>query len=130
MIAGAELGCHSCTVSAEMLKELAATPYDAEIDPGKHQRKSVPECFYGKLPEPSSRLQPLLTSDPLSQSMDSFKRASLDIDYLVDGARELVKALESDHAGKNRLDDAISMFITAEMASKSLIESIIQQPSL
>lgn len=112
-----------------MIKELAETPYEAEIDPGKYQGKPALKDFYGQLPEPA-RLQPLLMSDPLAQSKDSWKRAFLDIDYLADGARELVNALDGDPAGKNRLDDAISMFIAAETASKSLIESVIQQPTL
>lgn len=113
-----------------MLTELEETPYEAEIDhPRQHHSKPEIKDFYGQL-ESAPRLQALLLSDPLKKSTESFKPASLDIDYLADGARELIKALDTDPAGKNRLDDAISMFITAELASKSLIESVIQQPAL
>lgn len=113
-----------------MLQELAETPYEPDIDLGNHQIKPAPLRFYEKLQEPSLRLQQLLTSDPLARSKGSFKPASLEIDYLADEARELVKALDADPAGKNRLNDAISMFIHAEMESKSLIESVLQQPAL
>ncbi|KAK6380874.1 hypothetical protein LTS17_005075 [Exophiala oligosperma] len=107
-----------------MLKELADTPYEAEIDPGKNQPKPTEKGFYGQLQDPSPRLQPLLTSDPLAQSKDSWKPASLDVDYLANQASELIKALDNDPA------DAIAMFVKAEMESKALIESATQQAAL
>ena len=128
--AAAELGCHSVTLSPDLLKELANTRYDGSLDLGSHRAKLEPNAFYSQLPTTSTRLQPLLCMDPLKKSTDLFEPVRTEVDYLANDATELVKALDSDPEGKQRLEDAIAMFLQAENASKNLIESLINQSLL
>lgn len=122
--AAAELGCHSATLSPELLDELATTKYDSRLDLGSRRSKPQPEAFYSQLPPVSPRLQPLLMTDPLRKPTVHFEPVRIDIDYLANDAVGLVKALDSDPEGKRRLEDAIAMFVQAENASKKLIESL------
>lgn len=128
--AAAELGCHSVTLSPQLLEELSKTPYDRGQDLGSHHAKPQPTAFYSQLPATSTRLQPLLQTDPLKKSNDIFEPVKIEVDYLANNAAELVRALDSDPAGKRRLDDALAMFIQAEQASKTLIESLISSNHL
>ena len=130
VIAAPELGCHSVTVSASMIQELADTRYDSRLDIGKHRTKPTDADFYASLPEPSERLQPLLASDPLRDTTTPFQPVDIAVDYLDNNAAMLVEALERDPAGQQRLEDAIALFIRAEQASKALIESITPRSAL
>lgn len=122
MIATAELGCHSATLSPKTIDELAATPYNKEMDFGEAMPK-VANPYEGTIPLPK-RLMPLLSSDPLTQG--DFHPARTDIDYLPNNGAVLEEAMARDPAGSNRLRDAIAMFVRAEAASKELIEDTIR----
>ncbi|KPI40124.1 Transaldolase [Cyphellophora attinorum] len=128
VIAASELGCHSVTVSAAMMRELADTNYSRELDRGQHRSKSTPDRFYDSLPQPSERLRTLLASDPLTSRPGQFEQAEIDVDYLANNAAALSAALHRDTAGRRRLEDAINMFIKAEAASQQLIESTVLDP--
>lgn len=123
--AAAELGCHSATLSPQLLEELANTKYDSSLDLGSHHAKPKSDAIYTQPPTSSTRLCPLLLTDPLKKSADRFEPVKIEVDYLANDAGELVKALESDLEGKQRLEDAIAMFVQAEEASRTLIESLI-----
>jgi transaldolase len=125
VIAASELGCHSVTVSAAMMRELADTRYSRALDRGQHRPKSGPDCFYDSLSQPSERLRTLLASDPLTSKFGRFEQADIDVDYLANDAAALTAALEKDAAGRRRLEDAINMFVKAEAASQQLIESSV-----
>ncbi|KAK5051036.1 hypothetical protein LTR84_003595 [Exophiala bonariae] len=120
-IASAELGCHSATMSTAVIDELAATPYDKSLDFGEPVPKAeVPDRSIRTTPV---RLQALLSSDSLQEA--PFVRASIEIDYLANGGANLIAAMGKDPVGLGRLQDAISLFVRAENASKQLIESLM-----
>ena len=123
VIAAAELGCHSVTLSPTTLKELSSIKYNPCKDRGiEHLKTEIVNQNATAAPE---RLQHLLNTDPLASK--PFVPARTDIDYLSDGGAELEKALLGDPVGSSRLQDAITMFIGAEAASKSLIEEFMSQ---
>lgn len=128
VIATAELGCHSATMSPTMLETLAQTSYDSASDPGEARHKS---------PDPykdqsliASRLRPLLEADPLKSASSPFALPSTTVDYLADNGSVLEAVLQKDPAGLNRLMDAIAMFIKAEDGSKAQIEAVMRPSSL
>ena len=121
VIAAAELGCHSVTLSPTRLDELSNTNYDLSMDRGVEVLKA--EIANQDDMATPKRLQHLLSTDPLVPHQ--FVPARIDIDYLTDGGAELEKVLLNDPAGSNRLRDAIAMFVRAEAASKLLIEDVL-----
>jgi hypothetical protein len=108
-----------------LLQELVDTKYDSSLDLGDHQSKPPASNFYPSLPAPSGRLRPLLASDPLGDAKVPFQAVDITVDYLDRNAVALEQALKRDSVAKQRLDDAIAMFVRAEEASKVLIESSI-----
>jgi transaldolase len=95
------------------------------MDPGRAVPKL--EDPYRDVSTPN-RLRNLLMADPLAAK--NFSPSRTDIDYLANEGAELVKALEADPAAKSRLQDAIALFLKAEVTSKALIEGEIQRSVL
>jgi transaldolase len=126
VIAAAELGCHSVTLSPTILNELSNTNYDTSLDPGVEVLKS--EIVNRNATAAPKRLQHLLSTDPLASA--NFVPARTDVDYLSNDGAELERALLKDPVGKNRLRDAIALFVRAEAASKLLIEGVLSHGTL
>jgi transaldolase len=126
VIAAAELGCHSVTLSPTILDELSNTNYDTSLDPGVEVLKS--EIVNRNATAAPKRLQHLLSTDPLASP--NFVPARTDVDYLSNGGAELERALLKDPPGNNRLRDAIALFVRAEAASKLLIEGVLSHGTL
>lgn len=117
VIATAELGCHSATISPRVIDELARTPYDASKDTsGEKTRQKSSRNITDPIPE---RLLHLLAADPLATG--DFIAARIDIDYLADNGAELEAALGHDPVGRSRLKDALAWFERAENSSKAFI---------
>jgi hypothetical protein len=108
-------------MSTAVIDELAATPYDKSLDFGEPVPKA--EVVDRSIRTTPVRLQALLSSDSLREG--SFVRASIEVDYLANGGANLIAAMEKDPVGLGRLQDAISLFVRAENASKQLIESLM-----
>ncbi|PVH71905.1 aldolase [Cadophora sp. DSE1049] len=126
VIAAAELGCYSATLSPTTLDELSQAMYDRSMNLGTKVLKSdLVNMISNQVPE---RLRDLLKTDPLIPG--GFRPARTDIDYLANNGAELEKAILSDAACKVRLNDAIAMFMRAETASKTLIEGVLQRSAL
>ena len=128
VVATAELGCHSATMSPTMLETLAQTPYDSTLDPGQARHKSREPYKDDGLT--ATRLRPLLESDPLKPTSGPFALPSTTVDYLADNGAVLEAALQKDPAGLGRLNDAIAMFVKAEDTSKAQIEAVMRPSSL
>ncbi|KAF3765373.1 aldolase [Cryphonectria parasitica EP155] len=127
VLAAAEFGCHSATISPKLLDELAtltydgATPHAVGIVPKPHP--SV-EYYQSAGPTPV-RLQKLATIDPLAAAEWDGQLASTKVDYLADGGAALHKAIEDDAITKTRLAAALETFTEAENKSKQKIEAVL-----
>ncbi|KAL1962108.1 hypothetical protein VTN77DRAFT_575 [Rasamsonia byssochlamydoides] len=125
-MAAGEMGCHSATVSHQVLTELAKLPYDASKQPGEGVAKPVPPLHQNAVPTPE-RLKKLLEIDPLATADWDGKLASTEIDYLADNGAELEKAIQADPITSARLKDALELFIAAEEKSRAKIEEAFKQ---
>ncbi|KAJ3557846.1 hypothetical protein NPX13_g9843 [Xylaria arbuscula] len=128
VMAAAEFGCHSATISHTLLDQLAKLEYNVSEQQGTGTPK--PEHPY-KSPGPTPvRLANLLTTDPLTDNWDG-KLASTSIDYLANGGAELEKAIQSDPVTVKRLAYALELFIgddeTGETSSKKKCEEVMAE---
>ncbi|KAL2068435.1 hypothetical protein VTL71DRAFT_16533 [Oculimacula yallundae] len=128
VIATAEFGCHSATVSPTMFDELSSTSYDKSLDIGAVTLKAKREGSRASAVSTPTRLQHLLQSDPLTGN--GFTQVSTKVDYLASNGAALEMALSADPAGSTRLNDAIALFISAENASKEHIEGLMSSSVL
>ena len=127
-MAAAEMGCDSATISFQVLTELQSRTYDASKQPhgGKGERPK-PKHPYADAPKLSDRLAPLLKVDPLAAKPDEFdgKLADEKTDWLANSGEKLKEAIESDPAAKQRFEDAMELFTTAQNQSQALIEETV-----
>ena len=124
-MAAGELGCHSATISHQVLNQLAKLPYDASKQPGEGTLKQI-HPYQIAAPTPA-RLARLSRVDPLSGADWDGKMASTEVDYLANQGSELEKAIDADLATKERLRDALELFIGAEKKSQVKIEEAMLQ---
>ncbi|KJX99026.1 transaldolase like protein [Zymoseptoria brevis] len=115
-MAAGEHGCHSATISPEVLDELAGLQYDGSKQPGEGRPK--PAHMYANY-QTSDRLKDVSKVDPLAPGA---KIASTEIDYLANNGEELRKAIEADPVTTKRLKDALELFTGGLMESKAKIE--------
>ena len=120
-MAAGEHGCHSATISPQVLDELAGLQYDGSKQPGEGKPK--PAHPYAEYCTPA-RLRDVSKVDPLSKGKASL---STDIDYLANGGAELQKAIEADPVTTQRLKDALELFTGGLLESKAKIEAQFQQ---
>ncbi|PPJ59557.1 hypothetical protein CBER1_09799 [Cercospora berteroae] len=121
-MAAGEHGCHSATISPEVLNELASLSYDESKQPGVGKPKAAHAYAGWSTPE---RLRSVSKSDPLSiKGLPS--SASTETDYLANDGEELQKAILGDPVTKQRLDDALALFTGGLMESKAKIEQAFQ----
>ncbi|KAJ5098126.1 hypothetical protein N7532_005127 [Penicillium argentinense] len=123
-MAAGELGCHSATISHQVLTELANLPYDASKQPGLGVNKPA-HPYKSAAPTPE-RLKKLAQIDPLIGPNWDGRLSRTDIDYLANGGAELDKANEADPETKRRLREALTLFIGAEKRSQAKIEEAMK----
>ena len=124
-MAAGEMGCHSATISPQVLTELSKLHYDGSKQPSEGVPKPAhPYLNAGPTP---ARLQRLARVDPLAAADWDGKLASTDVDYLANNGAELEKAIQADPITRARLQDALELFIGGEMKSKAKIEDAMKQ---
>lgn len=126
VLAAAEFGCHSATVSPKLLDELATLKYDGTKQPGEGAPKPDPGVEYYQHAGPTpTRLQKLTSIDPLAAADWDGQLASTQEDYLANRGIALDSAIDKDPIAKTRLKYALEMFTEAENKSKKKIEDIL-----
>jgi transaldolase len=118
-MAAGEHGCHSATISPQVLDELASLSYDGSKQPGEGKPKPANIYAGYKTPE---RLAKVSKVDPLVAAGIDAKLASTDIDYLANNGEELDKAIKADPVTAQRLKDALELFTGGLLESKAKIE--------
>ncbi|KAG9603132.1 aldolase, partial [Aureobasidium melanogenum] len=123
-MAAGEHGCHSATISPQVLDELSKLTYDGSKQPGEGKPK--PAHMYAGYKTPD-RLAEVSRIDPLAAASIDAKIASTDVDYLANNGEELQKAIKDDPVTSQRLDDALKLFTSGLMESKAKIEEWFEQ---
>jgi transaldolase len=123
-MAAGEHGCHSATISPQVLDELASLQYDGSKQPGEGKPKPANVYAGYKTPE---RLLKVSQVDPLTAANVDAKLASTDIDYLANNGAELEKAIKADPVTTQRLKDALELFTGGLLESKAKIEKAFQE---
>lgn len=118
-MAAGEHGCHSATISPQVLDELAGLQYDGTKQPGEGKPKPANVYAGYKTPE---RLVKVSKVDPLAAAEVDSKLASTDVDYLASNGAELDKAIAADPIATQRLKDALELFTGGLLESKAKIE--------
>lgn len=133
-MAAAEFGCHSATISAKLLDELATLPYDDESSSvsaqGPNDNGVVPKPapgveFYHSLRQTPTRLQELAKIDPLAAADWDGQLASTEVDYLANEGAALRRAIDKDPIAQTRLEYALEIFSDAESKSRGRIEDVL-----
>lgn len=125
-MAAAEFGCHSATLSINLLDELAKLEYDGTKQVGQGTPKPDPGVEYYQSAGPTpERLQKLATIDPLAAADWDVQLASSEVDYLANGGVALDNAIDVDPITKTRLASAIEAFTEAENKSRKKIEDAL-----
>ncbi len=130
VMASAEMGCHSVTLSPQLLEELSSLPYDPTDEAPK---RALPHVGPGRLLHAyrdatvlTERFLPLSLIDPLD---DDNKPADIDAaiktDYLASNGKALDEAIAADKQAARRLRVALETFIAAEERSKEKIEKVL-----
>ncbi|GAM43869.1 hypothetical protein TCE0_060r19032 [Talaromyces pinophilus] len=114
VMAAAEFGCHSATVSKELLEKLAQMPYNASDAAGQGPPK-VAHVYRDSGPLPA-RLQNLLLLAPTEL---------LNLDYLANNGSQLQLCIAADPLAQERLNDALDLFKGAEARSRVKIEALM-----
>lgn len=122
-MAAGEHGCHSATISPQVLDELASLKYDGSKQPGAGKPKPAPSGLYDSYATPE-RLRKVSKVDPLWAAEADWKLASTDVDYLANNGEELQRAIEADPVTKQRLEDALKLFTGGLLESKAKIEKV------
>lgn len=123
VMAAAEFGCHSATVSPKLVDELARLEYDGSRQPGEGVPKPAPgvEHYYRAAGPAPARLQARLSA----AGGGGEAAASTGVDYLAGGGAELHKTFETDEVTRTQLAAALEMFTEAENKSKAKIEAVL-----
>ncbi|KAG9496401.1 hypothetical protein J7337_012989 [Fusarium musae] len=128
VLASAELGCHSATISQDLLGELK-TLAPGEISlPVTPRVAAMKSPYSDDVPIPSPRLSELLTRDLHEEKECSMKGLTLDL--LADGGKELEQALVKDSEAARMVKEALEMFIYCEKETKKLIKGTAVVASL
>lgn len=123
-MAAGEHGCHSATISPQVLDELAGLQYDASKQPGEGKPKPANVYADYKTPE---RLIKVSQIDPLAAASIDGKLASTSVDYLANNGAELDKAIKADPVTSARLKDALELFTGGLLESKAKIEEAFRE---
>lgn len=123
-MAAAEHGCHSATISPQVLDELASLEYDETKQPGEGKPKPAHVYAGYKTPE---RLVKVSKIDPLTAAELDSAIADTGVNYLANNGAELDKAIQADPITKQRLEDALTLFTGGLMESKEKIEKAFSE---
>ncbi|KAF5643407.1 transaldolase [Fusarium tjaetaba] len=128
VLALAELGCHSATISQDLMEEFKTlTPGGIPL-PVAPKVAAMKSPYAGGVPIPSPRLDELLTQDLAEERGWSAKE--LTVDLLADGGKALDQALERDSEAARMVKEALDMFIYCEEETKKLIKGTALVASL
>ncbi|KAF4441437.1 hypothetical protein FACUT_2745 [Fusarium acutatum] len=120
VLASSELGCHSATISQDLLEELKTlTPWEIPMLPTP-KVASLSSPYADNVPIPSPRLGELLTRRLGEERGWSAK--DLTVDLLADGGKALDQALEKDSEAARMVKEALDMFIFCEEEARKLIK--------
>ncbi|KAI1038231.1 hypothetical protein LB503_012054 [Fusarium chuoi] len=128
VLASSELGCHSATISQDLLEELKnLTPGKITL-PAPPKVASLKSPYADDVPIPSPRLSALL-----SRHLDEergWSAKDLTVDLLADGGKALDQALGKDSEAARMVKEALDMFIFCEEETKKLIKGTALLASL
>ncbi|KAG6999878.1 hypothetical protein FocnCong_v012132 [Fusarium oxysporum f. sp. conglutinans] len=128
VLASAELGCHSATISQDLLEEFKTLTPGEITRPATLKVASLKSPYAGNVPIPSLRLGGLLTRH-LDEGR-GWSAKDLAVDLLADGGKALEKALENDSEPARMVKEALDMFIFCEEETKKLIKGAALVASL
>lgn len=123
-MAAGELGCHSATISSDVLKELSELPYKDSEQPGERNAKPI-HPYKDAIATPA-RLAKLAGMDPLTPGTWTDDQTIADVDYLANNGANLDAANEADQETKKRLAQSLQGFIEAEKLSQAMIETLME----
>ncbi|KAF5637404.1 transaldolase [Fusarium sp. NRRL 25303] len=128
VIASSELGCHSATISQDLLEELKNLTPENITRPAPPKMASLKCPYAAHVPIPSPRLSALL-----SRHLDEnrgWTAKDLTVDLLADGGKALDQALEKESEAARMVKEALDMFIFCEEETKKLIKGTALLASL
>ncbi|EXM18848.1 hypothetical protein V3481_016380 [Fusarium oxysporum f. sp. vasinfectum] len=128
VLASAELGCHSATISQDLLEEFKILTPEEITRPATLKVASLKSPYADNVPIPSPRLGGLLT-----RHLDKgrgWSAKDLAVDLLADGGKALEQALENDSEPARMVKEALDMFIFCEEETKKLIKGAALVASL
>ncbi|KAG7425692.1 Transaldolase [Fusarium oxysporum f. sp. raphani] len=128
VLASAELGCHSATISQDLLEEFKTLTPGEITRPATLKVASLKSPYAENVPIPSPRLGGLLTRH-LDEGR-GWSAKDLAADFLADGGKALEKALENDSEPARMVKEALDMFIFCEEETKKLIKGAALVASL
>ena len=128
VLASSELGCHSATISQDLLEELKTLTPGKITLPISLKVALLQSPYADEVPIPSPRLGKLLTRDLDEQG--GWLANDLTVDLLADGGKVLDQALEKDSEAARMVKEALDMFIFCEEETKKLIKGAALAASL
>ncbi|KAF5720250.1 transaldolase [Fusarium globosum] len=120
VLASSELGCHSATISQDLLEELKTSTPGKITLPVSPKVASLKCPYADDVPIPPPRLGELLTRHLDEQG--GWLANDLTVDLLADGGKVLDQALEKDSEAARMVKEALDMFIFCEEETKKLIK--------
>ncbi|RBA21739.1 hypothetical protein FPRO05_00088 [Fusarium proliferatum] len=128
VLASSELGCHSATISQDLLEELKTSTPGKITLPVSPKVASLKCPYADDVPIPPPRLGELLTRHLDEQG--GWLANDLIVDLLADGGKVLDQALEKDSEAARMVKEALDMFIFCEEETKKLIKGTALVASL
>ncbi|CZR44904.1 uncharacterized protein FPRO_14656 [Fusarium proliferatum ET1] len=128
VLASSELGCHSATISQDLLEELKTSTPGKITLPVSPKVASLKCPYADDVPIPPPRLGELLTRHLDEQG--GWLANDLTVDLLADGGKVLDQALEKDSEAARMVKEALDMFIFCEEETKKLIKGTALVASL
>ncbi|KAF9774417.1 hypothetical protein IL306_007588 [Fusarium sp. DS 682] len=132
ILASAELGCHSATISQDLLEDLKSLTLGKVAIPAVTKLASVASPYSDDMPIPSPRIIGLLARDR-NKTLGKDKEwwlTDLSIDFLADKGKALDQAIDKDMEAARMVKEALDMFVFCEKETQKLIEGITLVASL
>ncbi|KAF4950021.1 hypothetical protein FGADI_8467 [Fusarium gaditjirri] len=128
VLASAELGCHSATISQDLLDGLKDLKSGQIPLPDTPKVASLESPYAGNVPIPSPRLAELLTRNLDKEG--GWSEKDLAVDFLADGGKLLEQTVNEDPEASRMVKEALDMFIYCEEETKKLIKGTALVSSL
>jgi transaldolase len=132
VLASAELGCHSATISQDLLEELKTlTPGEVPL-PAALKVACLKHPYADNVPIPSPRLGELLTRhlDATLNEGKEWSAKDLTADLLADEGKALENFMNGDPEAARMVKEALDMFIFCEEETQKLIKGAALVASL